>query len=51
MDIKYEKDGVQKMAGERFKEALEAVGWKVVEEKKAAEEKKEIKRKLSLKDE
>jgi len=45
MDIKYEKDGVQKMAGERFKEALEAVGWKVVEEKK------EIKRKLSLKDE
>tara|TARA_R100000808_G_C2041107_1_gene80699 strand:- start:353 stop:502 length:150 start_codon:yes stop_codon:yes gene_type:complete len=29
-DIEYEKDGVKKFAQERFKEELEAVGWKVV---------------------
>ena len=31
-DIEYEKDGVKKFAQERFKEELEAVGWKVVED-------------------
>lgn len=30
-DIEYEKDGVKKMAQERFKEDLIAAGWKVVE--------------------
>lgn len=34
MDIEYERDGIKKMAGERFKDALIAEGWKVVEEKK-----------------
>lgn len=29
-DIEYEKDGIKKMAQERFKEELEAVGWRVV---------------------
>lgn len=38
-DIKYEKDGITKMAQERFKEALIAEGWKVVEPKKAKKEK------------
>ena len=39
-DIEYEKDGIKKMAQERFKDELEAVGWKVVEIKKAAPKKK-----------
>lgn len=40
-DIEYEKDGVKKIAQERFKEQLEAVGWKVVEAKKPKKAKKE----------
>lgn len=31
-DIEYEKDGVKKMASERFRGALEEAGWSVVEE-------------------
>lgn len=40
-DIKYEKDGVVKLAGERFKKDLEKVGWKVVQEKPAKKAKKD----------
>jgi hypothetical protein len=32
-DIKYERNGVEKLAGERFKDALIAEGWSVVEDK------------------
>lgn len=32
MDIEYERNGVKKMAGARFKEALKAEGWSVVGE-------------------
>lgn len=31
MDIKYIRNGIEKMAGERFKEALTKEGWAVVE--------------------
>lgn len=37
MDIKFEKDGITKMANARFTEDLEAVGWRVVEEEREAE--------------
>lgn len=42
-DIEYEKNGVKKFASERFKDALEAVGWSVV---KQSPKKKEIKPEL-----
>lgn len=35
-DIEYERNGIRKIAQERFKEALIKEGWKVVEEKKPA---------------
>lgn len=39
-DIEYERNGITKMAQERFKDALIAEGWKVVEVKKAPVKKK-----------
>lgn len=42
-DIMYERDGIRKMAQERFKDDLIAVGWKVVKEDKP--EKKSSKKK------
>ena len=38
-DIEYERNGIKKMAQERFKDALIAEGWKVVEVKKPAKKK------------
>lgn len=35
MDIKYIRNGIEKMAGERFKDALIKEGWAVVEEQQA----------------
>tara|TARA_A200000113_G_scaffold42735_1_gene34638 strand:+ start:3931 stop:4071 length:141 start_codon:yes stop_codon:yes gene_type:complete len=46
MDIKFEKDGVTKTTHEKFTKELEAVGWKVVEDKP---KKKETKSKGSKK--
>lgn len=43
-DIEYEKNGVKKFAQERFKDALIAEGWSVVE-KKAEKPKKAVKAK------
>lgn len=40
-DIEYEKDGVKKIASERFKEELEEVGWTVVEKKRGRPKKEE----------
>lgn len=37
-DIKYERNGITKMAGERFKDALIAEGWTVVSESLEADE-------------
>jgi hypothetical protein len=46
-DIKYTRNGIEKMAQERFKGALIAEGWSVVEDKpqKATEKKKPVKKK------
>ena len=38
-DIEYERNGIKKMAQERFKDALIAEGWKVVEVKKPVKKK------------
>lgn len=43
-NIKFERDGVEKVADESFTEALESVGWKAVEDKpkkKATRKKKD----------
>lgn len=45
-DIEYERNGVKKLAQERFKDALIAEGWRVVaDEKPAKVEKKPFKKK------
>lgn len=38
-DIEYERDGVKKIAGERFKDALIKEGWSVVEAPKPKKKK------------
>lgn len=45
-DIKYERNGIEKMAGERFKDALIAEGWSVVDEKKKPAPAKAVKAEL-----
>ena len=44
-DIEYERSGIKKLAQERFKDALIAEGWRVVEKKPAKAEKKPFKKK------
>lgn len=39
-DIEYERNGIRKMAQERFRKELEAEGWKVVEAEKPAQTRK-----------
>lgn len=42
-DIEYERNGIRKMAQERFKEALIAEGWSVVEKAKPSKPKSKVK--------